>query len=497
MAGYADFNTDPYSGVKRRVVQSLDPNAAAAPEPTSSLVGTGKDTAGFVGAAPFREPMGGSGDGPVPTGPGIPVPTQPGPVPTGPGLPLGGQPGMPTEPPSMPPLDPTRVALGNQPGMPTEPGFPPPLNYSQAAAPDVPGADNPPPYVTQPIAPPPVTTPAPTSTAPTVARTTLDPAQQSNAAGGTPNYDSINALYQKYLGRPASQDEAANWANGTYGASDLPGIEKQISESGEASDYRKNNGGGATAGTDDRSRVDALLAKYQSTDDPNYWYNLVQQHGGFDATGAAWLEDRIMRGDGAIGVRNGTVQKFQDKGGSGGGTQPPSTYTPPTGPTAPTSTTQFQDAIRQQIMDRLKSAGMPVDQNAAGITDAVSAARDDTTRAGEQERTALAERLYAQGGGGLNSGALTQQIQQSGEKVAQTTSGLRANLIMQEYGRKQQELDQLLSMATASGDAESARNIQIYMAQLQAELQREGISADLAKYAAYLNNQTALAGLGQ
>lgn len=59
----------------------------------------------------------------------------------------------------------------------------------------------------------------------------------------------------------------------------------------------------------DHDKLGGLLAKYHSTDDPTYWDKVAADHGGFDATGADWLEDAIKRGDGAEGVRNGTVQK--------------------------------------------------------------------------------------------------------------------------------------------------------------------------------------------
>src|SRR6185295_515662 len=49
----------------------------------------------------------------------------------------------------------------------------------------------------------------------------------------------------------------------------------------------------------DHQRVDAMLAKYGSTDNPQYWYDLVDAHGGVDQTGEGWLDDRIMRGDGS------------------------------------------------------------------------------------------------------------------------------------------------------------------------------------------------------
>ncbi len=156
----------------------------------------------------------------------------------------------------------------------------------------------------------------------------------------------------------------------------------------------------------------------------------------------------------------------------------------------------FQSEIRKQLMARLAELGTPVDENSSGIAGAVSGARDEATRASQNERTALAERLYAQGGGGLNSNALTQQIQQSGEKNAASLGGLRANLIMGEYARKQGQLQQTLQLAVQSGDAEAARAAQKAIADLQAQLQREGFAIDISKYQAYLDQNAVLQGLG-
>jgi hypothetical protein len=153
----------------------------------------------------------------------------------------------------------------------------------------------------------------------------------------------------------------------------------------------------------------------------------------------------------------------------------------------------FVDQIRQLILSRLREAGNPVDPNAPQISSTLNAARTESQRQSAQERTALAERLYAQGQGGLGSDALTRQIQQSGEKNAASLSSLRANLIQQQYTQKFSELQNLLQLAVASGDAESARNVQLQLAALQAQVQREGIGSNLA-IAGQNNNNITVAG---
>jgi hypothetical protein len=141
--------------------------------------------------------------------------------------------------------------------------------------------------------------------------------------------------------------------------------------------------------------------------------------------------------------------------------------------------------LRQLLMQRLQAAGGPVDENAAGITDALTGARNEATRMTDKERTELAERLYAQGG--LNTDAISQQVQQSGERNATALGSLRGKLIMQEYQAKREELRSLLALALQSSDAESARAIQAQLAELEATLRREGYGVQMAAITANQN----------
>lgn len=145
----------------------------------------------------------------------------------------------------------------------------------------------------------------------------------------------------------------------------------------------------------------------------------------------------------------------------------------------------FVTKIRSLLMQRLSAAGQPVNENDPSISAPLTAARDEATRGSDRERTALAENLYANGG--LNTDAISQKIQQSGEKNALGLSSLRATLITRELQSRRDDLKSLLQMAVQSGDAESAQAIQMQLAELDAQVKREGIGADLAKYQAYLN----------
>lgn len=149
------------------------------------------------------------------------------------------------------------------------------------------------------------------------------PAQASTAPF---TFDQLNALYQQYLGRGASQDEYANWANGTYGPPNLPSIQQQIQNSGEAQAYRvahpsNGGGGGATenwnTGAWDAGRVSRYFASRgvaARPDSPAYWEAKWNEWGKNDP---AYFFQRLS-----------TAEEFGGGGGGGGGSAPPPTSQP-------------------------------------------------------------------------------------------------------------------------------------------------------------------------
>lgn len=199
------------------------------------------------------------------------------------------------------------------------------------------------------------------------------------------------------------------------------------------------------------------------------------------------------------------IAYFKSKGTVAPPSTPPPTAGPggplATGTTGPSSNVNspygdqgIMDQFRAAIAKRLQEIGSPVDENSSNIAAPLTAARNEASRVSDQERNALAERLYAQQGGGLNTDALTRGIQQSAERNAVGLGGLRAQLITREYDARRQDLTSMLAQATASGDNASARAIQQQLAALDATLKREGMGIDLAKYLSWLNLQTAQAG---
>lgn len=220
--------------------------------------------------------------------------------------------------------------------------------------------------------------------------------------------------------------------------------------------------------------------------DASYWINKIvnADNGGATQANIDYFKGRFLEDP------NNNPHSPQNQPGAGGGGGTSGTV-----PKGGVWTDAMQQ-LRDLIMARLAQAGSPIDVNAPNITEPVTAARNEATRSSEQERSALAERLYAQGGGALDTNAINQNIQQSAERNAASVGGLRANLIMGEVNAKRQEFQQLLQMALAAGDAEAARNIQMAMADLEATLRREGWGIDLAKFQAQLDQNAALAGLG-
>jgi hypothetical protein len=147
----------------------------------------------------------------------------------------------------------------------------------------------------------------------------------------------------------------------------------------------------------------------------------------------------------------------------------------------------YQSQIRAMVMERLKQAGQPIDPNSGGVGEAMAGARLEADRASQMERKALAERRAASGD---TSGSLEQGIQQSSERNAVGLGSLRAKLIQQEYQTKRQQMQELLQLATASGDAESARNVQMKLSELDAAIRREGMGIGVAEFEAGMNERT-------
>lgn len=181
-----------------------------------------------------------------------------------------------------------------------------------------------------------------------------------------------------------------------------------------------------------------------------------------------------------------TDKRYADVTGSGKGKSKVSTSGG--GMSAPAANPFLSD-IRKLIMDQLSGLkGTP------SIDDPVLAAQSNAYRRASDrgvadERAMLAERAAANGTlmGGQSSGGFDTAVQGIHENARQDTAAYDANLVGDEVQSRRATIDRLLSMALASGDAESARTLSAELARLDAELRREGMAADRSMFNANLN----------
>lgn len=145
----------------------------------------------------------------------------------------------------------------------------------------------------------------------------------------------------------------------------------------------------------------------------------------------------------------------------------------PTGPAGPSpAANDFLTKIREMILARLttlNSQGDPSDS--PEVKQPLDAAARMAERVRRQRQDASAERLYADGVG--DSGAMDAEIGRGYEDMSSDLSGVSSELVGRVMSERRNELQNLMNMALQSGDAESARALQMQMAQLDAQIRRE------------------------
>lgn len=268
------------------------------------------------------------------------------------------------------------------------------------------------------------------------------------------------------------------------------------------------------SGRTDRGAIAAQVAQWASmpgadpslASNPDYWVGRIVDTGGLGPDNQQYWQDAGVgpnaffnnqnreAGGGGVATTGGGGQAAASGGGQVGSSSGPFDAFLQQYQAQLAAEAAQKAQVREFLLARLKEASAPVNENDQNIAAPLQAARDETARSTDTERTALAERLYAQGGG-LNSNALTQGIQQSSERNAGQLSSLRASLISNEYNARRTQMTQLLQQALSSGNTDAAQQIQVQIAALNAALQREGLGANLAMFGANLNQQAALAGL--
>lgn len=309
----------------------------------------------------------------------------------------------------------------------------------------------------------------------------------STPADASGRATAIAQMYKTALGRDASPDEIASWANGGM---DMTAIQQAIYDSPEAKTYgaaqtAKGNAAAAPAQGDlysgDRNTVlQAIRSFYQQKgvtapdSDINYWADHIM--------GATDKADMIRR----LSEQNELLGTSKAPGAAGGAA-------------TPSTVSDYTKQLREILAKRIADASSPVDENSAEVAIPFQAAQLQAGRGVENDRAIAAEQAYAaaaRGGGSVNQDTVSRSAQQGAERMATGLANTKAQLITRVYQAKAQELQSDLQMAMASGDAESARNIQVALANLQAALTREGYGINLAEFTQGQNNTTVTAGAG-
>jgi hypothetical protein len=150
---------------------------------------------------------------------------------------------------------------------------------------------------------------------------------------------------------------------------------------------------------------------------------------------------------------------------------PPINVADPAAPAANDFLTQVRAAITGRL-EKLSGDPSIKDPALAAQSSAFRQARD---RGATQQRAQAAERAAANGTlqGGQSSGSFDTTIGGIAESAGQDIASNDAQLVWQEVQARRDEVQDLLSMALQSGDAESARDLQAELARMDAELRRQ------------------------
>lgn len=373
------------------------------------------------------------------------------------------------------PNDPTnpynrvRQNVLTQAGGTTDPAAPPPPSSPSTPSPN---------FTTQPVA----STPLPPS--PTV---TTNPVPNGTTRGPGTTTAPFTPTAGTVTGTNPSGFPTVTWQPGQgpvipgngAPASSIPGLPTGSNPTGAPA------GGGSAATTPAPSYVNAadpvqaaVWKAFQAkgitprdASDFQYWVNKASTtNGGWTNPDNQkyWL-DRMAQSQGGVG----DYQERPEAGAAAG-----------TGATGAT-TTPYAEQVRKMLMDRMGELSKPLDVNDPTITEPFGAANLAAQRQLEQGKKDTAERLYASGN--LNTNAAQMEGTQANERAATGLAGVKANLIANQLTQRANQLQQLYSLAVASGDSESARQVQLELASIQAELAREGFGVTLGLGQAELN----------
>lgn len=134
----------------------------------------------------------------------------------------------------------------------------------------------------------------------------------------------------------------------------------------------------------------------------------------------------------------------------------------------------FQQQIRDFLMQQMAGLAKPVTADDPAISGELAAQRNMLERNRQDRRAASAERAAADGllNGGQGSGSFEADVASGYEDKGTALSGIQAQLFGREIQARRDKLAQYVNMAMQSGDAESARALQLQLANMDDQLQR-------------------------
>lgn len=201
----------------------------------------------------------------------------------------------------------------------------------------------------------------------------------------------------------------------------------------------------------------------------DYFLRRMQETGGWQGGNIDYWKQRLAK---EIGLAQQGLGNRQEGGGAPGGPAiPHGGIVGQPGASFSLSATRggggggdLEAALRNQLLQQMAQGNQPIDENALGIRQPFEAASLAAQREQDRERTALAERLYAQGG--LRGPELAQGIQQSAERNAVGLASIKSGLIGNEIAARRTQLAQALQLANSIGARKEALALQAQLAEL-------------------------------
>lgn len=136
--------------------------------------------------------------------------------------------------------------------------------------------------------------------------------------------------------------------------------------------------------------------------------------------------------------------------------------------------TPVQSAYQDALLKYLSKSQETPSLTDSTLAPQVEVYRAQAQRGQERQRLAASERAAATGQS--ESGYLDNLIMKGVQDQAMNTAGFNANLLGGEMNKRRDELQAGLRLAAATGDAESARELQARLAQVSAMMSQQGLN---------------------